>query len=69
MYPPLCLPAAEEVTSDKDTADDYFDPKQMDMMENPQDYQTLPVRVSGWNARFVTLDKDWQDMVIEQNER
>ena len=37
--------------------------------ENPQDYQTLSVRVSGWNARFVTLDKDWQDMVIEQNER
>ena len=36
--------------------------------KNPQDYQTLSVRVSGWNARFVTLDKDWQDMVIEQNE-
>ncbi len=36
--------------------------------KKPQDYQTLSVRVSGWNARFVTLDKDWQDMVIEQNE-
>jgi formate C-acetyltransferase len=36
--------------------------------ENPEDYQTLSVRVSGWNARFVTLDKEWQDMVIEQNE-
>lgn len=36
--------------------------------KNPQDYQTLSVRVSGWNARFVTLDKEWQDMVIEQNE-
>ncbi len=34
----------------------------------PEDYQTLSVRVSGWNARFVTLDKEWQDMVIEQNE-
>jgi formate C-acetyltransferase len=33
-----------------------------------EDYQTLSVRVSGWNARFVTLDKEWQDMVIEQNE-
>lgn len=58
MYPPLCLPAAEEVTSDKDTADDYFDPKQMDMMENPQDYQVkfkcvewfrkIKIEVSGW---------------------
>ncbi len=36
--------------------------------ENPSEYQTLAVRVSGWNARFVTLDKQWQDMVIEQNE-
>lgn len=35
---------------------------------NPEDYQTLSVRVSGWNARFVTLNKEWQDMVIEQNE-
>lgn len=36
--------------------------------ERPENYQTLSVRVSGWNARFVTLDKGWQDMVIEQNE-
>jgi formate C-acetyltransferase len=35
---------------------------------NPNEYQTLAVRVSGWNARFVTLDKQWQDMVIAQNE-
>ncbi len=36
--------------------------------EHPENYQTLSVRVSGWNARFVTLNKQWQDMVIEQNE-
>ena len=36
--------------------------------EHPENYQTLSVRVSGWNARFVTLNKEWQDMVIEQNE-
>ncbi len=36
--------------------------------EHPESYQTLAVRVSGWNARFVTLNKEWQDMVIEQNE-
>lgn len=38
------------------------------VQEHPEDYQTLSVRVSGWNARFVTLNKEWQDMVIEQNE-
>ena len=34
--------------------------------EHPEDYQSLSVRVSGWNARFVTLNKDWQDMIIGQ---
>ncbi len=34
----------------------------------PEEHQTLSVRVSGWNARFVTLNKEWQDMVIAQNE-
>lgn len=37
--------------------------------EHPEEHQNLSVRVSGWNARFVTLNKEWQDMVIEQNER
>ncbi len=35
---------------------------------HPENYKTLSVRVSGWNARFVTLDREWQDMVIKQNE-
>ncbi len=35
--------------------------------ENPQDYKTLSVRVSGWNARFVTLNEEWQNMIIERN--
>ena len=34
--------------------------------ENPEEYLTLSVRVSGWNARFVTLNKGWQDMIIAQ---
>ena len=38
-----------------------------DAQKNPEDYKNLSVRVSGWNARFVTLDKEWQEMVIEQN--
>ncbi len=39
-----------------------------DAQEHPEAYQTLSVRVSGWNARFVTLCREWQDMVIAQNE-
>ncbi len=34
--------------------------------ENPEEYRTLSVRVSGWNARFITLDEKWQDMIIER---
>lgn len=34
--------------------------------EHPEDYQNLSVRVSGWNARFVTLSREWQDMIIAQ---
>ncbi len=34
-------------------------------MEHPEEYRTLSVRVSGWNARFVTLNKSWQQMVID----
>ena len=40
----------------------------LDAQKNPENYQTLSVRVSGWNARFVTLCKEWQDMVIGQND-
>ena len=39
-----------------------------DAQAHPENHQTLSVRVSGWNARFVTLCKEWQDMVIGQNE-
>jgi formate C-acetyltransferase len=37
--------------------------------EKPEEYRTLSVRVSGWNARFVTLDRHWQEMVIGMQER
>ena len=35
--------------------------------EHPEEYSTLSVRVSGWNARFVTLSKDWQKYIIDRN--
>ena len=38
----------------------------IEAQKNPQDYQNLSVRVSGWNARFVTMSKEWQDMIIER---
>jgi formate C-acetyltransferase len=34
--------------------------------QNPKEYKTLSVRISGWNARFVTLGDTWQKMVIER---
>lgn len=38
-----------------------------DAQAHPENYQNLSVRVSGWNARFVTLNKEWQDMIIAQS--
>lgn len=35
---------------------------------DPEAYKTLSVRISGWNARFVTLQKDWQEMIIERTQ-
>ena len=33
----------------------------------PEKYRNLAVRISGWSARFVTLDYEWQKMIIERN--
>lgn len=37
--------------------------------KHPENYTTLSVRISGWNARFVTLSEEWQDMIIERYEK
>lgn len=36
--------------------------------QNPKEHKTLSVRISGWNARFITLTKEWQDMIIQRTE-
>ncbi len=35
--------------------------------EHPEAFPALSVRISGWNARFVTLDREWQNMLIERD--
>lgn len=37
-----------------------------DAQKHPENYRNLSVRVSGWNARFVTMNKEWQDMIINR---
>lgn len=41
----------------------------LDAQEKTDRYKSLSVRVSGWNARFIMLDKKWQQMIIEITER
>ena len=36
--------------------------------EDPDNYGNLVVRVSGWSSRFRTLEKQWQQLVIERTE-
>ncbi|MBR6794116.1 MAG: hypothetical protein IKM48_07175 [Clostridia bacterium] len=38
----------------------------LEAQRDPQRFKTLSVRVSGWNARFVTLNREWQNMIIER---
>ena len=37
-----------------------------DAQAHPERYPNLTVRVSGWSARFTTLSREWQDMVIQR---
>ncbi len=37
--------------------------------ENPENYPNLSVRISGWSARFATLNREWQDLIINRTEK
>lgn len=39
----------------------------LEAQRDPQKFKTLSVRVSGWNARFVTLNREWQEMIIQRS--
>ncbi len=41
----------------------------VDAQRHPEKYQNLPVRVAGWSARFATLNKQWQDMIIHRTQQ
>lgn len=40
-----------------------------DAQIHPERYWNLAVRISGWCARFVTLEKEWQEMVINRTQQ
>jgi pyruvate-formate lyase len=40
----------------------------MDAMANPENYRNLLVRISGYNAYFVTLNRNMQMELIERAE-
>ncbi len=37
--------------------------------EHPEAYPNLSVRISGWSARFATLTREWQEMIIARTEQ
>lgn len=41
----------------------------IDAQRHPEQYPNLPVRIAGWSARFTTLDKQWQDMIINRTQQ
>jgi formate C-acetyltransferase len=40
-----------------------------DAQQHPEHHANLAVRVSGWSARFVTLNQEWQQMIINRTEQ
>ena len=54
MYPPLCLPAACEVTDDKEKECELFDDDELDIMYHPEKYE---VRFAIWDKiKELTID-------------
>jgi formate C-acetyltransferase len=41
----------------------------LDAQQHPDKYPNLAVRISGWSARFATLSKEWQDMIIARTQQ
>ncbi|HNR29946.1 MAG TPA: pyruvate formate lyase family protein [Candidatus Hydrogenedentes bacterium] len=41
----------------------------IDAQRHPEKYPNFAVRIAGWSARFATLDKHWQDMVIQRTQQ
>ncbi|MDR1381672.1 MAG: hypothetical protein LBJ47_09370 [Tannerella sp.] len=41
----------------------------IDAQMHPEKYPNLPVRVAGWSARFNTLCREWQDMIIQRTQQ
>ncbi len=39
-----------------------------DAQAHPERYPNLSVRVSGWSARFATLNREWQELIISRLE-
>ena len=55
MYPPLCLPAAENVKNDKAAEVSFFNEKEQDILEKPQKYK---VRFAIWDTICSFADND-----------
>jgi pyruvate-formate lyase len=41
----------------------------IEAQQHPERFHNLAVRVSGWCARFNTLSKEWQDMIIQRTQQ
>lgn len=67
MYPPLCLPAACEVTDDEETEAAFFDVKERDILEKPQKYR---VRFAIWDKlKEVREKKSSKRLDTQQGEK
>ncbi len=68
MYPPLCLPAASDVTDNKKTEDEYFSEKERDIMKKPKKYR---IKLAIWEKiKELITEKtdDYTDDTVQNDE-
>jgi formate C-acetyltransferase len=41
----------------------------LDAQQHPENHTNLSVRISGWSARFITLNEHWQQMIIGRSQQ
>ncbi len=57
MYPPLCIPAGAELEADTDTAELFFDPETLEILEDAPRYEVKFKCLEVWDELKASLDK------------
>ncbi|MBE6851454.1 MAG: stage II sporulation protein R [Ruminococcus sp.] len=67
MYPPLCIPAASQVTADTETAESYFDDETTEILEDASKFEVKFKCLEWWESLKEKLDETEFSERLKQN--